>query len=103
MIRRPPRSTLFPYTTLFRSRAAASGRFEAAPRFATVQAVPADLAAIRGVANDPRGVRDHEGRLRSGPLRVPGHRVAGAVRRLPQAVSRGARAGGREDPRRPAP
>src|SRR2546430_13589825 len=46
MIRRPPRSTLFPYTTLFRS------------------------------------------------LRVPGHRVAGAVRRLPQAVSRGARAGG---------
>src|SRR3712207_7480712 len=29
MIRRPPRSTLFPYTTLFRSsrRAAASGRF----------------------------------------------------------------------------
>src|SRR2546428_6024041 len=27
MIRRPPRSTLFPYTTLFRSRAALSGRF----------------------------------------------------------------------------
>src|SRR2546429_7071277 len=26
MIRRPPRSTLFPYTTLFRSRAAAPGR-----------------------------------------------------------------------------
>src|SRR2546430_12482983 len=26
MIRRPPRSTLFPYTTLFRSRAARSGR-----------------------------------------------------------------------------
>src|SRR2546421_8982516 len=25
MIRRPPRSTLFPYTTLFRSRAAAGG------------------------------------------------------------------------------
>src|SRR5437870_9671897 len=25
MIRRPPRSTLFPYTTLFRSRAAESG------------------------------------------------------------------------------
>src|ERR1044072_8337850 len=28
MIRRPPRSTLFPYTTLFRSRAVASGRGE---------------------------------------------------------------------------
>src|SRR5690348_17893139 len=26
MIRRPPRSTLFPYTTLFRSAAAAAGR-----------------------------------------------------------------------------
>src|SRR2546422_5353984 len=26
MIRRPPRSTLFPYTTLFRSRAGAAGR-----------------------------------------------------------------------------
>src|SRR2546430_11854678 len=26
MIRRPPRSTLFPYTTLFRSGAAAAGR-----------------------------------------------------------------------------
>src|SRR2546430_7560934 len=26
MIRRPPRSTLFPYTTLFRSRAKARGR-----------------------------------------------------------------------------
>src|SRR5277367_6084861 len=26
MIRRPPRSTLFPYTTLFRSRSAAAGR-----------------------------------------------------------------------------
>src|SRR5471030_3434776 len=30
MIRRPPRSTLFPYTTLFRSRAGRSRRFRAA-------------------------------------------------------------------------
>src|SRR2546430_11524577 len=29
MIRRPPRSTLFPYTTLFRSIRAASSNFEA--------------------------------------------------------------------------
>src|SRR5688572_31734559 len=29
MIRRPPRSTLFPYTTLFRSRASAAGRARA--------------------------------------------------------------------------
>src|SRR3712207_6938294 len=30
MIRRPPRSTLFPYTTLFRSKAPASGPIRAA-------------------------------------------------------------------------
>src|SRR3712207_7162019 len=31
MIRRPPRSTLFPYTTLFRSRPAALGAAQYAP------------------------------------------------------------------------
>src|SRR3712207_8035307 len=31
MIRRPPRSTLFPYTTLFRSRRVDAGREVAAP------------------------------------------------------------------------
>src|SRR2546428_4829415 len=33
MIRRPPRSTLFPYTTLFRSRAAKASRFRSHVRF----------------------------------------------------------------------
>src|SRR2546430_4659963 len=37
MIRRPPRSTLFPYTTLFRSEAA---RNSAAPASATPAATP---------------------------------------------------------------
>src|SRR2546427_7096833 len=32
MIRRPPRSTLFPYTTLFRSEAAESGRCKRIPQ-----------------------------------------------------------------------
>src|SRR5258707_9537203 len=32
MIRRPPRSTLFPYTTLFRSRLGSVGRARARPR-----------------------------------------------------------------------
>src|SRR5256885_6487504 len=32
MIRRPPRSTLFPYTTLFRSLAAGRGALPARPR-----------------------------------------------------------------------
>src|SRR2546426_9276538 len=34
MIRRPPRSTLFPYTTLFRSRFERGGRFGMSPRTA---------------------------------------------------------------------
>src|SRR3712207_7495657 len=34
MIRRPPRSTLFPYTTLFRSRWGRGGRRVARPRLA---------------------------------------------------------------------
>src|SRR2546429_3318071 len=33
MIRRPPRSTLFPYTTLFRSSTAAGGKAIANPNF----------------------------------------------------------------------
>ena len=33
MIRRPPRSTLFPYTTLFRSRSLLALREQIAPRF----------------------------------------------------------------------
>src|SRR5947207_7918946 len=36
MIRRPPRSTLFPYTTLFRSREESRGRGFALARFAHV-------------------------------------------------------------------
>src|SRR3712207_7338917 len=40
MIRRPPRSTLFPYTTLFRSHVRGGGepRFQARPRGAVEQA-----------------------------------------------------------------
>src|SRR2546430_9413089 len=46
MIRRPPRSTLFPYTTLFRSRAG----------FAAIHA-PSELRRGKcGGANDARGV-----------------------------------------------
>src|SRR2546430_13233082 len=50
MIRRPPRSTLFPYTTLFRSRACkpASGREEQG----TQQQQRADLDSRAPVLND---------------------------------------------------
>src|SRR3712207_8188009 len=48
MIRRPPRSTLFPYTTLFRSRRAAARRLRPAldlRRQGRLAAVAAHLAA----------------------------------------------------------
>src|ERR1041385_8070946 len=39
MIRRPPRSTLFPYTTLFRSRSAGSRRARASTRISSATTV----------------------------------------------------------------
>src|SRR5256886_16749989 len=42
MIRRPPRSTLFPYTTLFRSTVGAA-------QFAGVEAAPVKVAALGAV------------------------------------------------------
>src|SRR2546427_928713 len=49
MIRRPPRSTLFPYTTLFRSRASRVGRGD-----------------DRGVSGQPDPPPHDAGRLRAG-------------------------------------
>src|SRR5690242_21489226 len=63
MIRRPPRSTLFPYTTLFRS---------------PVQPAPA-LPPARRVR---RRRRDQQGRLRDRRERVP-HRARPLRSRLP--------------------
>ena len=48
MIRRPPRSTLFPYTTLFRSMVMASTHFAASGRLAKVSVGP-----IRGPSPGP--------------------------------------------------
>src|SRR2546422_3569934 len=42
MIRRPPRSTLFPYTTLFRSRRLRPTRFRTRPSTGSPQATRAD-------------------------------------------------------------
>src|SRR2546430_10730803 len=57
MIRRPPRSTLFPYTTLFRSRRA--------PRL--LHRVAADLpdARHRGFAGERRRSEEHTSELQS--------------------------------------
>src|SRR2546427_6885795 len=61
MIRRPPRSTLFPYTTLFRSRRVSGGRRERAaheaslvPRLARPQRHP---AAVREAEEDRKSTR----------------------------------------------
>src|SRR2546426_8966837 len=53
MIRRPPRSTLFPYTTLFRSRPRGRGRRPAASSPAPA-APPGRLAAARCGLAEPR-------------------------------------------------
>src|SRR3712207_8619429 len=62
MIRRPPRSTLFPYTTLFRSRRRSDRRHRAAGRFATARhVVPAGVgAAARSPAHRLALVRSEE-------------------------------------------
>src|SRR5256886_16787967 len=61
MIRRPPRSTLFPYTTLFRSRRAT-------------------LAAASSIATPPRPARRVIARLEVGSLRE-------ALRRIPEDLA----------------
>src|SRR2546429_6611861 len=56
MIRRPPRSTLFPYTTLFRSHSCAGGVhfYDCPPRCAAAQ------AANRGERCNGRAGRDRK-------------------------------------------
>src|SRR2546427_4908060 len=61
MIRRPPRSTLFPYTTLFRSRARDPSRPVQSGHAALDPAVPVPERAGR-----------RRGRRRRGPRRGPG-------------------------------
>src|SRR5256885_12307753 len=51
MIRRPPRSTLFPYTTLFRS--------EVGPRHTVMRALaPQECERVEAVRHDPESVLD---------------------------------------------
>src|SRR2546426_11520189 len=54
MIRRPPRSTLFPYTTLFRSHDDRAARGRDAARDAGAE------GARRGDPSDPRDARSEE-------------------------------------------
>src|SRR5438876_1731808 len=70
MIRRPPRSTLFPYTTLFRS-AAPAGRRRPSRRAAARRAPPI-LCRLRGTAARGGGRRSEE---HTSELQSPVHLV----------------------------
>src|SRR3712207_7059451 len=58
MIRRPPRSTLFPYTTLFRSQTGGPGAGQGA--------LDAEVVGPAGVVGDVRAVRRERAALAGG-------------------------------------
>src|SRR3712207_8977193 len=70
MIRRPPRSTLFPYTTLFRS--------DSSPHLLAA-AHDRDVRAHRAAAHGERDRFDHRGGNVRGGLRASTGRVLSAV------------------------
>src|SRR5436305_3851885 len=73
MIRRPPRSTLFPYTTLFRSPPAAAGLAAAVSGGAVRRRAPRRRADIGGAAgaDAPGAGRDRKStRLNSSHVRI---------------------------------
>src|SRR2546425_1201243 len=92
MIRRPPRSTLFPYTTLFRSHPARTD-----PRWRRAQARPPGRAGSGQGAGpaERRGERRRGPRHRPGELGVPGGRdradAPGAHRQGARRVAHGGR------------
>src|SRR3712207_9334216 len=61
MIRRPPRSTLFPYTTLFRSQVLGlpAGHLPVELRVAEQRGAEALLAVLRGLALRLQALRAH--------------------------------------------
>src|SRR2546422_1651528 len=56
MIRRPPRSTLFPYTTLFRSAARCTGAFQDAFLHTCLHEIKQRLARVGVTANGDHGI-----------------------------------------------
>src|SRR5258708_28902376 len=80
MIRRPPRSTLFPYTTLFRSEKPVLARFQGKPGLVFSGGVaawilaPRSESAIAGSSSSPRfyDIRSEE---HTSELQSPDHLV----------------------------
>src|SRR2546430_2830207 len=77
MIRRPPRSTLFPYTTLFRSQGKVKGSFDRGDERVEVALI--DGGAGEAVLDVHVDVifAEREERLRA--VRLPGHKGAARV------------------------
>src|SRR2546430_14362755 len=86
MIRRPPRSTLFPYTTLFRSTAWKAGGAQRAPELhGAIPLLRGRMELPHAFHQDPIGLR--AGTRRASPPRIvpaPAHLQGGAEAR--QAV-----------------
>src|SRR3989454_6575514 len=98
MIRRPPRSTLFPYTTLFRSRRAGppppwGERSEDGRRFPP-RARSRDVGQVRDVS-ERRGTEGGDGTDRRAARRVLEGRLRGRQGRRAQPVARARRPRGR--------
>src|SRR2546422_10491282 len=101
MIRRPPRSTLFPYTTLFRSPALVRGK--ALLRFQHDERAPASLEQRhrRGQADDTasdhrevesRSRRVHRPEVKPGPVVLKKHTGGGTHVATPQTPKGAAQA-----------
>src|SRR5438034_7328901 len=63
MIRRPPRSTLFPYTTLFRSRKYQAGRIDRSGERRILEPPPKPSSQIKRV--EPQRSEEHTSELQS--------------------------------------
>src|SRR5258708_24160286 len=78
MIRRPPRSTLFPYTTLFRSRAARERSPRSAPEWRTWMSVHEKvmgrLSELKGMLR-AKHLKDKRSEEHTSELQSPDHLV----------------------------
>src|SRR3989454_12652683 len=92
MIRRPPRSTLFPYTTLFRSRSSEAPPEERVPRM-VAEVDPSRVleqihVALEPVREAPVERRPGAAGARAGPV-VLGDEVIGALALVDVVAGRG--------------
>src|SRR3712207_9064246 len=85
MIRRPPRSTLFPYTTLFRSEAHAGDAAEVRARDAAQPQCDGDREQD---AVEYHGGRDGDPAARRTDAQQPGERRGGPPHSAPSSTSR---------------